>query len=215
MTNETTNNSVMTLNFVQGTVGKNAIPANAAVLISERKVYNLQTKERELVRLFLAVEGVKSTKTTDLIIPVLALMLAEARQRGGFESRFGTIKVHGEDLKTGLRDSQCRFSAFLKGNVLYKSNSQGELNKALVLDNGLTLNKTVLAVKKSQAIYSEERPDVLRTLLFTQAEGVQEQATLMKSVTETARAIFDIAYAEPVAPVASEKKPKAVQKIDR
>lgn len=208
MANETINTSALTVNFVSGIIGEKPIPANAAVLISERVVLNRQTKERELVRYFLAVEGVKSTKTTDLIIPVLALMLAEARERGGFESRFGTIKVHGEDFKTGLRDSRCRFASFLKGNVLYKSNSDGELNKALVLDDGLTLDKTVLSVKKSQAIYAEERPDVLRTLLFTQAKGVQEQATLMRSVTETARAIFDIAYAEPVAPVESEEKRK-------
>lgn len=202
----------MTLNFVQGTIGKDTIPANAAVLISERKVYNLQTKERELVRLFLAVEGIKSTKTTDIIMPVLALMLAEARVRGGFESKHKTITVNGETIETGIRDSQCRFSSFLKGNVLYKSNSQGELNKALVLNNGLTLNKTCLAIKKSHKLYTEERADVLRALLFEQAKGVQDQADLMQSVTATARAIFDLAYAEPVQAPTQKSEKKAAPK---
>ena len=129
----TNNTNATKFNVTFGIFGIDAVPANAAVLLNEcRKRIN---GKLESVTEFMAVEGVKSTKNEDLVLPVLAVMLADARKRGGFASDFKVVVVNGENIETKLT-AKSAFTKWLKGNVIYKSNSQGELNKALVLDEG-------------------------------------------------------------------------------
>ena len=138
-------------NVTFGVRGYDAIPANAAVLLNERKMRI--DGELKSVTEFMAVEGVKSTKTTDLVLPVLAIMLADARTRGGFANDFKVCVVGSQKVETKLT-AKSAFTKWLKGNVIYKSNSQGELNKALVLDEGLYLRNTALRVSDKQPIYT-------------------------------------------------------------
>ncbi|MBO5630523.1 MAG: hypothetical protein J5965_15780 [Aeriscardovia sp.] len=191
------NQSVATkFNVTFGVRGYDAIPANAAVLLNERKMRI--DGELKSVTEFMAVEGVKSTKTTDLVLPVLAIMLADARTRGGFASDFKVAVVGSQKVETKLT-AKSAFTKWLKGNVIYKSNSQGELNKALVLDEGLYLRNTALRVSDKQPIYTATG-DTLRVLLFKTAEAITKQATMFKDIVGQAKSIFNAAY------TAEEKK---------
>ena len=122
----TNNTNATKFNVTFGILGIDAVPANAAVLLNEcRKRINGKLKS---VTEFMAVEGVKSTKNEDLVLPVLAVMLADARKRGGFASDFKVVVVNGENIETKLT-AKSAFTKWLKGNVIYKSNSQGEFKQ--------------------------------------------------------------------------------------
>lgn len=187
-------NVSMSFNVTFGIVGHDAIPGNAAVLVNERKM----RINGELVEAteFMAVEGVKSTKLTDLVMPVLAVMLADARVRGGFVSSYSVVTVGSETKATNIT-AKSAFTKWLKGNVLYKSNTQGELNKALVLDDGLCLRNTALKVSPRHGLYDAEGA-MEKALLFKTAEAITKQAKLFTDIHGKAKSIFDAAYATEV-----------------
>lgn len=170
-----------------------AIPANAAVLVNECKK-RVDGELREVVE-FMAVEGVKSTKNTDLVMPILAVMLADARTRGGFASEYKVVTVGSKSVETKLT-AKSAFTKWLKGNVVYKSNTQGALNKALVLDEGLRLRNTALRVTEKQGIY-DAKGDVLRVLMHKTAEAICKQANMFSNIMGEAKAIFEASYATP------------------
>lgn len=184
----------MAFNVTFGIVGYDRIPGNAAVLVNERKM----RINGELVEAteFMAVEGVKSTKLTDLVMPVLAVMLADARIRGGFASDYSVVTVGSETVKTNIT-AKSAFTKWLRGNVLYKSNTQGELNKALVLDEGLKLSNTALRVSTRHGLY-EATGAMQKALLFKTAEAITKQAKLFTDIHGKAKSIFDAAYATEV-----------------
>ena len=91
-------------------------------------------------------------------------MLADARKRGGFASDYKLVVVASQEIATKLT-AKSAFTKWLKGNVIYKSNSQGELNKALVLDEGLHLRNTALRVTDKQPLYAASG-EAQRVLLF-------------------------------------------------
>lgn len=175
------------------------VPANAAVLLNEcRKRIDDKLKS---VTEFMAIEGVKSTKNEDLVLPVLAVMLADARKRGGFASDFKVVVVNGENIETKLT-AKSAFTKWLKGNVIYKSNSQGELNKALVLDEGMHLRNTALRVTEKQPLFNA-KGDAQRVLLFQTAKAITKQATMFKDIMGEAKSIFNAAYTAPAKPATS------------
>lgn len=188
-------------NVTFGIVGIDAIPSNAAVLLNECK--KRVQGELKSVTEFMAIEGVKSTKQTDLVMPVLAVMLADARKRGGFASDYKVVVVAKQEIVTKLT-AKSAFTKWLKGNVIYKSNSEGALNKALALDEGLRLRNTALRVTEKQPIFAASG-DVLRVLLFKTAEAITKQATMFKDIIGEAKSLFNAAYATPVAKPAPVK----------
>lgn len=206
MAKQNNSQSVATkFNVTFGVVGYDAIPANAAVVLNERKMRI--EGELKSVTEFMAVEGVKSTKNTDLVLPLLAVMLADARTRGGFASEFKVVAVGSQKVETKLT-AKSAFTKWLKGNVIYKSNSEGALNKALVLDEGLHLRNTALKVTEKQPIY-EASGDTLRVLLFKTAEAICKQSTMFKDIVGKAKSIFEGAYTtEQKADKGNDKKDK-------
>ena len=181
-------------NVTFGILGHDKMPGNAAVLVNERKM-RINGEVTEVTE-FMAVEGVKSTKLTDLVMPVLAVMLADARIRGGFASDYSVVTVGSETVKTNLT-AKSAFTKWLRGNVLYKSNTQGELNKALVLDEGLKLSSTALKVSTRHGLY-ESSGAMQKALLFKTAEAIVKQAKLFTDIHGKAKSIFDAAYATEV-----------------
>lgn len=185
--NTINSNDKFTVTF--GIKGVDKIPANHAVLLNECKVRgeNGYVPATE----FMAISGVKSTKMTDLILPVLAIMLADTRTRGGFANDYKVVVVGKEKIETKL-SAKSAFTKWLKGNVIYKSNSEGALNKALVLDNGLYLRNTALKVSEKQPIYSA-KGDALRVLMHKTAEAISAQATMFSDILKEAKQIFETA----------------------
>lgn len=179
-------------NVTFGVKNVDKIPANAAVLLNEcRKRVDGEFKT---VVEFMAISGVKSTKTTDLVLPVLTVMLCDARTRGGFANDFKVVIVASQEITTKLTAKSC-FTKWLKGNCIYKSNSQGELNKALVLDEGLHLRNTALRVSEKQPLYAA-KGEVQRVLLFKTAEAIVKQSSMFSGIIKEARSVFNAAYAE-------------------
>lgn len=118
-----------------------------------------------------------------------------------FASDFKVVVVNGENIETKLT-AKSAFTKWLKGNVIYKSNSQGELNKALVLDEGMHLRNTALRVTEKQPLFSA-KGDSQRVLLFQTAKAITKQATMFKDIMGEAKSIFNAAYNVPAKPAAS------------
>ena len=200
MTNTSKNNTNGTgkFNVTFGVRGYDRIPANAAVLLNERKMRI--DGEMKAVTEFMAVEGVKSTKSTDLLLPLLAVMLADARVRGGFAASFKIVTIGSQKVETKLT-AKSAFTKWLKGNVVYKSNSQGELTRAVVLDEGMYLRNTALKVTERMPLFSA-KGDVQRVLMHKTVEAICQQATMFNTIVGDAKSIFTQAY-EPVAETAA------------
>ncbi len=173
-----------------GIMGYDNVPANSAVLLNECK--RRIDGEMQSVTEFLAIEGVASTKSTDLIIPVLAIMLADARKREGFASEYKVVILNGKEENSKIT-AKSLFTKYLKSNVVYKSNSAGELNKALVLDEGLKLSGTALKVSPKQPIFSAKGKE-LKVIMHKTAEAITKQATMRKDIIGEAKAIYTEAY---------------------
>ena len=191
-------------NVTFGILSHDNVPANAAVLLNECK--KRINGELQSVTEFLAIEGVKSTKETDLIVPVLAVMLADTRERAGFASEYKVCILDGAETDSKIR-AKSLFSKYLRSNVVYKSNSEGALNKALVLDDGLRLSGTSLKVTEKQPIFSAKGNE-LRVIMHQTAQAVCRQATMRKDIIGKAKAIYTTAYEEatPKAEVKATKK---------
>lgn len=199
--NANSNNSKFNVTF--GIYGHDTIPANAAVLLNERKVRidgELQSAQE-----FMAIEGVKSTKVEDIILPLLAVMLADARERDGFRNDFSVVILNGAETDSRIR-AKSLFTKFLKGNVVYKSNAEGNLNKAIVLDEGLRLSGTCLKPTPKQPIFIAKGND-LRTMMLTTAKAFTKQANMLSGIITKAKAIFDetVKVEEKPAKVAKEQ----------
>lgn len=186
-------NTNSTFNVTFGIKGYDAIPANAAVLVNECTKWI--GGEKKKVTEFLAVSGVKSTKQTDLLMPVLAVMLADARRRGGFASDFKVVAIGSTTVETKLT-AKSAYTKWLKGNCVYKSNSEGALTRALVLDEGVLLRNTALKVSEKHGLYAS-KGDTQRVLMHKTCEAIVAQATMFSGIVSDAKAIFNDAYATP------------------
>ena len=182
-----------TFNVVIGTYGVDAIPANAAVVVRECKV-RTSDGYKDAVE-FMAVTGVKSTKPSDLVLPLLSVMVADAKRRGGFKSDYRVVVIAKQEVETKLT-AKSAFTRWLNGNVLYKSNSEGKLTKGLVMDEGLKLRNTALKVTEKQPIFAATG-DLLRILMHKTAEAIVDQATMVSSIIGEARSIFTLATETP------------------
>lgn len=200
---QNSNNTISKFNVTFGILSHDNVPANAAVLLNECK--KRINGELQSVTEFLAIEGVKSTKETDLIVPVLAVMLADTRERAGFASEYKVCILDGAETDSKIR-AKSLFSKYLRSNVVYKSNSEGALNKALVLDDGLRLSGTSLKVTEKQPIFAAKGNE-LRVIMHQTAEAVCRQATMRKDIIGKAKAIYTTAYEE-AAPKAEVKVAK-------
>ncbi len=185
-------NTTAKFNVTYGILGHDNVPANAAVLLNERKM----RIEGDLVSAteFLAIDGVKSTKAEDIVMPVLAVMLADLREREGFANEFKVVVVDGAETDSRIR-AKSYFTKYLKGNVIYKSNSEGNLNKAVVLDEGLRLSGTCIKPTNKQPIFTAKGND-LRVIMHQTALAFIKQASMFTGIVSKARAIFETAYIE-------------------
>lgn len=182
----TTNNAIK-FNVTFGTYGTDALPANAAVLLrTARKRIDGETVE---VTEFMAVEGVKRISGDGILLPLLALMVADAQERNGFAVAFKIVKVGTEEIETKLT-AKSTFTRWLAGNVVYKTNSNGELKSDLTLDDGLLLRHTALNVKKTSPLLTATG-DALAALMKTTAKAIAKQANLRTSILAKAENIYN------------------------
>lgn len=185
-TNKTNNNEIK-FNVTFGTQGVTPLPANAAVLLrNAKKRIDGETVE---VTEFMAVEGVKRISGDGILLPLLALMVADAQERNGFAVAFKVVKVGTEEIKTKLT-AKSTFTRWLAGNVVYKTDSNGNLKSDLTLDDGLLLRHTALNVKKTSPLLTATG-DALAALMKTTAKAIAKQANLRTSILAKAENIYN------------------------
>ncbi len=185
-TNKTNNNEIK-FNVTFGTQGVTPMPANAAVLLRNAK----KRIDGEMVEVteFMAVEGVKRISGDGILLPLLALMVADAQERNGFAVAFKVVKVGTEEIETKLT-AKSTFTRWLAGNVVYKTDSNGTLKSDLTLDDGLLLRHTALNVKKTSPLLTATG-DALAALMKTTAKAIAKQANLRTSILAKAESIYN------------------------
>ena len=185
-TNKTNNNEIK-FNVTFGTQGVTPMPANAAVLLRNAK----KRIDGEMVEVteFMAVEGVKRISGDGILLPLLALMVADAQERNGFAVAFKVVKVGTEEIETKLT-AKSTFTRWLAGNVVYKTDSNGNLKSDLTLDDGLALRHTALNVKKTSPLLTATG-DALAALMKTTAKAIAKQANLRTSILAKAENIYN------------------------
>ena len=192
-TNKTNNNEIK-FNVTFGTQGVTPLPANAAVLLRNAK----KRIDGETVKVteFMAVEGVKRISGDGILLPLLALMVADAQERNGFAVAFKVVKVGTEEIETKLT-AKSTFTRWLAGNVVYKTDSNGNLKSDLTLDDGLLLRHTALNVKKTSPLLTATG-DALAALMKTTAKAITKQANLRTSILAKAENIYNDAVGNKV-----------------
>lgn len=184
-----TNGNEIKFNVTEGVLGVTPLPANAAVLLrNAKKRVDGDTVE---VTEFIAVEGVKRISGDGIILPLLALMVADAQERNGFAVAFKVVKVGTNEIETKLT-AKSTYTRWLAGNVVYKTDSNGNLKSDLTLDDGLLLRHTALNVKKTSPLLTATG-DVLTALMKTTAKAISKQANLRTSILAKAESIYDTA----------------------
>lgn len=189
MSNNSANEIKFNVTF--GTLHTDAIPANAAVLLRNAK--KRIDGEMQEVTEFMAVEGVRRTSGDGIILPLLALMVADAQERNGFAVAFKVVKIGSEEIETKLT-AKSTFTRWLAGNVVYKTDSNGNLKSDLTLDEGLLLRHTSLNVKKTSPLLTASG-ETLAALMKTTAKAIAKQATLRSSIFDRAERIYNDATA--------------------
>lgn len=181
------NNNEIKFNVTFGTQGVTPMPANAAVLLRNAK----KRIDGEMVEVteFMAVEGVKRISGDGILLPLLALMVADAQERNGFAVAFKVVKVGTEEIETKLT-AKSTFTRWLAGNVVYKTDSNGNLKSDLTLDDGLALRHTALNVKKTSPLLTATG-DALAALMKTTAKAIAKQANLRTSILAKAESIYN------------------------
>lgn len=203
-TNTTANSIKFNVTFGVLHATATPLPANAAVLL--RKAKRWVNKEQIEVTEFMAVEGVKRTSGDGIILPLLALMVADAQERNGFAVAFKVVKVGSEEIETKLT-AKSTFTRWLNGNVVYKTDSQGNLKSDLTLDDELLLKHTALNVKKTSPLLTATG-DALAALMKTTAKAIGKQATLRSAIFDRAETLYEAASEQPAKPA----KPTTTEK---
>lgn len=196
-TNKNNNNSIVfNVTFgdyaIKGKRTSEVLPANAAVLLRDCTKYvenDEGVKERVAVTEFMAVEGVRRSSHDAIILPLLALMVADAKVRNGFAKDFKSVTVNGKTIDTKISAASA-FTRWLSGDVIFKTDSDGNLKSDLTLDPGLTLRKTDLNVKKSSPLLTSEGVE-LAELMKTTAKAIGKQANLRTNILAKAESIYN------------------------
>lgn len=165
------------------------MPANAAVLLRNAK-HKIDGEFIEVTE-FMAVEGVRRTSGDGILLPLLALMVADAQVRNGFATSFKTVTVNGKAIDTKLT-AKSTFTRWLAGNIVYKTDASGVLKSDLTLDEGLLLRHTALNVKKTSPLLTAEGAE-LAALMKTTAKAIAKQANLRTSILVTAESMYNAA----------------------
>lgn len=188
-TTNNTNNSAIKFNVTFGTKGTDAMPANAAILLRNCR----KRIDGELVEVteFMAVTGVRRTKGDSIMLPLLALMVADAKVRNGFATEFGSVTVNGKKIDTKLV-AKSTFTRWLSGESVYKTDSDGALSSELTVDDGMLLKHTALNVRKTSPLLTAEG-DELTELLKLNAKAIAKQANLRSLIFKKAKSIFNAA----------------------
>ncbi len=186
-TNKTNANIVF--NVINGIAGVTPMPANAAVLLREtsKRVDGEQIKVTE----FLAVTGIRRTTPDAIVLPLLALMVADAQERNGLSQTFKIVAVNGTDYESKLNFAS-NYTRWLSGNTIYRTDSDGQLRASLTCEEGMILRKTNLCVKKTSPMLTAEG-DVLSELLKNAAKAIVRQANLKSNIIERARNAYNAA----------------------
>lgn len=198
-TKNNTNGNIK-FNVTFGTKGTDTMPANAAVLLRNcrKRIEGGMVEVTE----FMAVTGVRRTKGDSIMLPLLALMVADAKVRNGFATEFKSVTINGKTIDTKLV-AKSTFTRWLSGESVYKTDSEGRLSNELTVDDGMLLKHTALNVRKTSPLLEAEG-DELTELLKVTAKAIAKQANLRSLILKTAKTIFNAADGQ-------EQEPESIE----
>lgn len=177
----TINNNVANVEYAitTGNTLTSRIPANCAVLLKPKKdSYD-----------FVAF-ACKGTKQEEIINAVLCGLVGEIRNALSFEAEFAYIRDGKEEIETKLKAAKFFVPYLNKSNVIWKTNKDGEINKAIVVDCG-TLKQTALYITDKSPLCTATGKR-LKALMYTTCKAIVKQATMYKDIVKSAQGVYQI-----------------------
>ncbi len=199
-TNQKANNSII-FTVSNGILGVDQLPANAAVLTKNinKKINGVTQTFSE----FIAITGIKRTTPEAIVLPLLALFVADAQTRNGLKTSFEFVSVNGATIPTKL-NFKSNYTKWLATNAIFRTDSNGELRSSLICDEGVKLNHTNLSIKRNSPLLTEQG-EALSALLKQTAKAIVAQANLKQNIIDTASAIYTQATTTEKAATTTEK----------
>lgn len=176
-TTTTTKNNEYTI--TSGNTATDCIPANCAVLLKQRKdSYD-----------FVAF-SCKGTKQEEIINAVLCGIVGEIKNAIAFADEFGLVKLGDEDIETKLKVAK-KFTPYLsKSNTIWKTNTDGEINRAVVVDNGGLKDTALYVTDKSPLCHATGKK--LKALMYITCKAIARQATMYKDIVKSAQGVYKV-----------------------
>lgn len=232
MAKTNTTNTTTKLFVTLGIVGMDAIPANAAVLqrdttawVEEPQADGSTKKVKKSVTAFMAVGPVRSTRKDDIILPVLAYFVSEARNLTDFRNAFEVVTVKGKAYATGIKRA-VSLATYLNTDTIFKSDGQGVCSKGVSLPLGTTFSRTDLKVKpislgenltdkqrtdrmaKNPLLFTDDM-DVLKAVMRTTAKAVAKNADFQTDILTDAQKYYSAALGEASAKAPAQDAPES------
>jgi hypothetical protein len=181
---------MLSINQVKNVALENiTFPANSVILMrySERETNNggIDTTIK-----YIAIDGVKDTKTITAVKVLLAALIAEFKTMQEFNSEFATIKDNGKVIseRSGIQAKRI-ITPFLSGNTIYRTDSDGKLSGALECEKGVRLRDTALNVRSNQAVTTLNHGE-LRAAIHNQSAAIVKQARYLTTIDQIKTAIL-------------------------
>lgn len=152
--------------------------------LNANSVYLIKTSERENKQ----GEVIKTVKTleinhvdkTDSLTAVLALAkVALAEYRAATEIDTEYRRFDGTDIETGIKSFRLLRSYLSNNLVIWKTDSNGKLSKAVISE--IPLNKTALNINEKSGLLKVEKSN-LKAAIYQLAKGIIAQTSYLSLV---------------------------------
>ena len=181
----------VTQNFtvVEGEKGTVTLPPYAVVLTRE------STRKGEKVTRYLAVTGARRQTTAAQVLPLLILLVAEARAVHGYNSAWRYLTINGEQIDTRLMQKSI-YGRYLSATQIQLTDANGEIRPGVSITfDGQKLNTTPLKIKKSSPLLTATGAKLTALLKHT-AQATAAAATYRKEILANAKAMHAAATAK-------------------
>lgn len=149
--------------------------SNTLVLMKVRE-RETSTGEIDTIINYIEVCELKDTKELTILQSLLRFCLAEYKVSKGFETEFKDTNIKQRRI----------IQPFLNTNVLFRTDSNGKISKALVSE--INFNKTALNIRENHTIYKCE-PANMKAAIYQHAKAILAQCSYISTVNKAAEDI--------------------------
>lgn len=194
-------------NFKNIEIENLVLEANSIYLL---KVSHRETKDGSIEKNIkaLQVNTVEKTDSIACIIAAIKVAMAEYKAANGIDSEFEHFPC--TQIKTGISSKQI-LRPFLNTQVLWKTDSEGKLSKAIISE--VPFNKTAMFINNRSGIL-QVAPKNMKAAIYCLAKGIIAQTSyisLIKNEYNAIESLLIAAEAEKAASIAKIEKDKAAR----